>query len=94
MDHFYKRLKFYRERKGLKVKEMALLLNTSQSTYRDWEYGRSITGEPYMAMAKVLEVSLEELLNGHKTTPDTLQKRLENIQIELNELSKELNSFF
>ncbi len=94
MDQFYKRLKFYREKKGIKVKEMAALLNISISTYRDWEYGRSITGEPYMAMARVLEVSLEELLNGHKSTPDTLQKRLKDIQSQLKELSHELNSFF
>ena len=94
MEYFYQRLKFHREQRGIKIKDMANLLGVSISTYRDWEYGRSITGEPYMEMAKILEISLNELLTGNKITPIQIRQKLEAIKIQMNELNHELNSFF
>ena len=51
--------------------EVAARTGVPLTTYREWEYGRAIQGEPYGAIAKVLEVSLEELLPGKR--PETRQ---------------------
>lgn len=64
---FNKRLKELREEKGISPKVMAEKLEVSVSTYRDWEYGRKITGEPYVKISEVLNVGLSELF-GRKTS--------------------------
>ncbi len=58
------RLKKFREEKGLTFKKVAEALDMPVSTYRDWEYGKSIRGEPYEKLARLFEVSLEELIVG------------------------------
>jgi transcriptional regulator with XRE-family HTH domain len=92
MEHFYQRLKFHRDKRGIKVAQMGKLLGVSVSTYRDWEYGRSITGEPYVLMSQVLQISLSELLTGNKASPIKIRQSLEKIKKHVTEL--ELNSFF
>ena len=66
----YHRLKKYREAKGLKVREVAAFVGVSVSTYRDWEYGRSIKGESYQRLADIYEVSLHQLLTGKSASPE------------------------
>ena len=62
---------------------MATQLGVSQSTYRDWEYGRKIKGEPYPQMAQILGVSLNELFN--------IQEPEANLQIAtIREVAKKL----
>ncbi|MBK8201498.1 MAG: helix-turn-helix transcriptional regulator [Bdellovibrionales bacterium] len=88
------RLKRLRQAKGINVKEMASLLGVSVSTYRDWEYGRSIEGEPYPKMAEILSVSLYELLTGRRPLPDQVSKEITRYEQALAALKKELSSFF
>jgi len=38
----------------------------SASTYRYWEYGKKIKGEPYIELALALNVSLTELFTDKK----------------------------
>ena len=57
------RLKKFRKAKGLSVKEVARHVGVAESTYRDWEYGRMIKGEPYLKIAEVLGVSLSSLFD-------------------------------
>lgn len=57
------KLQMLRQQKNLSVKQVAAAIGVAQSTYRDWEYGRAIRGEPYSRLARILGVSLSELLN-------------------------------
>lgn len=50
--------------KGLTLREVAHRLNVPVSTYRDWEYGKALRGEPYEKLCEVFEISLDELLTG------------------------------
>ncbi len=56
------RLKSLREQRGLSARDVAIQIGVAESTYRDWEYGRAIKGEPYIALAKIFGVTLSELL--------------------------------
>lgn len=93
-ESFPIRLRRFRTAKGIKVKDMALQLGVSVSTYRDWEYGRAIKGEPYPKMAEILSVTLNELLTGHKPAPEHLMLEILKCEEALSNLKKELSSFF
>jgi transcriptional regulator with XRE-family HTH domain len=71
------RLKELRVKNHLSVAEVAKEIGVSASTYREWEYGRSISGEPYDRLAKVFKVSLSEIILG---TRPPLQERLDFIK--------------
>ncbi len=58
---FAARLKKLRLAKGWSMKTAAEQIGVPVSTYRDWEYGNSIRGEPYKRIAQIFGVSLEEL---------------------------------
>ncbi|MCB9027124.1 MAG: helix-turn-helix transcriptional regulator [Bdellovibrionaceae bacterium] len=88
------RLKKYREAKGLKVREVAALLGVSVSTYRDWEYGRSIKGEPYEKLAEIYGVSVHQLLTGYQASPKAILGKIEKLEADLKFLKRELESFF
>ena len=94
MEVFYKRLNRLRLSRNLRVNEVAEFLGVASSTYRDWEYGRSIRGEPYVMLSELFEVSLEELMTGKKATPLAIQKELGRCEEALKNLKKELESFF
>lgn len=93
-ESFSVRLRRLRLEKGIKVKDMALALGVSVSTYRDWEYGRSIKGEPYPKMAELLSVSLSELLTGYSPLPEQMMKEILKCEQAIFSLKKELASFF
>ena len=62
-----KKLKILREDSGLSIKKIAQSLNISPSTYREWEYGRKIQGEPYLAICQLYQISLNELFSNQNT---------------------------
>jgi transcriptional regulator with XRE-family HTH domain len=86
MENFHTRLRHLRKARGLTMKEFANKIGVPQSTYRDWEYGGTISGQPYIRMALILNVSLYELLDGKRQRSN----RLLNITVELESLVKEL----
>lgn len=61
------RLKHFRKISNLSIREVAKKLEISPSTYRSWEQGVSISGEPYVKLAAIYQVSLHELLTGERT---------------------------
>jgi transcriptional regulator with XRE-family HTH domain len=61
------KLKHLRQQNRLSAKDVADELGVAESTYRDWEYGRAINGEPYVALARIFKVSLSELLSSEIT---------------------------
>ena len=61
------RLRKLRTEKRLTLSQVAKYVGVPVSTYRDWEYGKSIRGEPYEKLAELFEVSLVELMTGKKS---------------------------
>ena len=57
------KLKRIRTKMGLSAEEVAKAAQIATTTYREWENGRSITGLPYKALAKILGVSVASLFN-------------------------------
>jgi transcriptional regulator with XRE-family HTH domain len=85
MEPLHKRLKRLREARQISTAEMARQIRVPMTTYREWEYGRSIKGEPYLAIAKVLEVGVYELLCGEKVSSkrellETLDGAVDSLQ--------------
>lgn len=93
-ETFGARLKRLRIQKRFSLKEMAETIGVPITTYREWEYGRAIKGEPYAKLAKVLEVSIAELLTGKQASKTAAFKQLALIQKHIADLRNELESFF
>lgn len=79
-------LKERREELGLKVKEIALELEIAESTYREWENGRRIQGEPYLKLSRALSIPLGTLLGLDQS------RSLKNLLNEINELEKHVKN--
>jgi len=84
------RIKRLREAKGFTAIEMAKAIGVPASTYREWEYGRAIRGEPYIKIAEILNISLYELLTGKKQL--SLDEKISQIERLLHELRLLMNS--
>jgi transcriptional regulator with XRE-family HTH domain len=93
MRPFYKRLRRLREDRRLSMREVAKLINVPETTYREWEYGRAIRGEPYIKIARALGVSLEELLGDEAHRPEDLERDIDQIIGRLIELKSKLAQF-
>lgn len=78
------RIKKLQKYSGKSVKEVAADVGVSVSTYREWENGRKIQGEPYEKIAKSLGVSIQTLLSSRQKTSPTVQ------DFDLNLLSFDL----
>lgn len=61
---FNERLKLIRQEQGLSLRQVAQRAQVPESTYREWEAGRKIIGEPYEKIAHALNVTLYTLLTG------------------------------
>lgn len=59
-----KRLREFRKSKRLTIEAVARAVDVAPSTYREWENGRAITGNPYARIANVLGVSVLQILAG------------------------------
>jgi len=93
-ESFANRLRTLRKSRRLTMKEVATKLGVPSTTYREWEYGRSIQGaEPYLKLAEVLAVSLRELLGGAKSDSRKIWRDLEAAERHLAEVRKELSSY-
>lgn len=76
-------LRVLRLQKDLKVSECAAFLEVSPSTYREWENGRAISGEPYSKLAELFGVTMSDLF-GLKA--ELLAVKLVEIEKASNEL--------
>ena len=82
-----RRLRELRNRRGFSVKEVAKRVGVAESTYRDWEYGRAIKGEPYVKLAGIFDVSLGELLTGESSK---VQAELDQIEALVQAIRRKL----
>jgi transcriptional regulator with XRE-family HTH domain len=78
MNELGKRLLSLRLQKGLTISETAREMGVSTSTYREWELGRQIKGEPYEKLAAIFDVSITELLTGRRDELDTYLEQIES----------------
>src|SRR6266436_7191692 len=70
---FSRSLKQFRESENLSQREVARRIGVNESTYRQWEYGTTISGEPYPKIAEAFGITLDELFGLAKNpgkTPD------------------------
>jgi transcriptional regulator with XRE-family HTH domain len=84
------RLRRLRLAAQLSTHEVAKLIDVSSSTYREWEYGRGIRGEPYAKIAKAFGVSLSELLLGETASKSKAIQELERMEFHLKMLKDEM----
>jgi transcriptional regulator with XRE-family HTH domain len=80
VESFGERLKRLRLKTGLSQKQVAERAGISASTYRDWEYGKKIKGEPYVDLASALRVSITELFTDKKVVTSKVQQELREIE--------------
>ncbi len=74
------RLRRLRPDSDLSIEEVARRLGISSSTYREWENGRAIRGEPYVKMRDFFQVSLEELMTGKKGDQAKILREIDTIE--------------
>ena len=73
------------------MRKAAQLIGVPETTYREWEYGRQIRGEPYLKIAKAFGISVSELLGAESsnlTVDQRLNRILEDTAIVHAELKK------
>ena len=90
---FAERLKKLRSESGYPVKQVAAKLNVPVTTYREWEKGRQIKGEPYARIAELFNVTLGEILTGQKSNVSDVIAELDRVQSSLDEIKKRLANF-
>lgn len=90
MRPFYKRLREFREDRRLSMRDLARLIDVPETTYREWEYGRAIRGEPYVKIARALGVSLEDLLGDEVQLPAVFEKDIDLIIGHLHQLKSKV----
>ncbi len=90
MEQFHNRLKRLREECGLTARELARRIDVPETTYREWEYGRQINGQPYVKIAAALEVSLVELMTGGKSSREDLLEGLGAAEAAIREVKRRL----
>ena len=93
MEKISLRMKRLREEQGLSLKEVAQRAQVAVSTYREWEYGREIQGEPYVRIAQALNVGLYELLTGEKSKLTVIFSELAEINEACKKIRRSLESF-
>lgn len=93
MEAFYRRLRRLRKSRGMTMTAFARMIGVPPSTYRTWEYGGAIQGEPYLKMAQVLEISLYELFAEEKPRSKDIFDLVEKIDVLSKQLKKELLPF-
>ena len=73
---------------GKKPSQVANIIGVSESTYRDWENGRKIQGEPYIKIAQALEINILKLLDVEKAEHIYVREQLEQIENIVKNIQK------
>lgn len=93
-EPFHARLRRLRTDRGLSMRALAEKVHVPETTYREWEKGRAIQGQPYSALAQALNVSLQELMTGEKIKAEDLIHALEGLEGAVQNLRQRLFSYF
>ena len=90
-ENLGQRLKRLRQSRRMTIEEVASQIGVATSTYREWEYGREIRGEPYEKLADVFGVGLIELMKGKNPTKIRAFKAAIEIEKNTQIIKKELS---
>lgn len=90
METIGQRIKNRRLECEISLKELSDKASIPLSTLREWEAGRQIKGEPYEKIARALEMSLVELLTGHKPKHRELLIKIHQIEVSCREIKNNL----
>ena len=71
-----------------KPSQIAKLVGVAESTYRDWENGRKIQGEPYHKIAQALEIDILTLLGIRKPSNEYINQQLSIIEESVKNIKK------
>lgn len=86
------KIKARREDLNLKVKDIAQEIGVAESTYRDWENGRQIQGEPYTKISAALDISLGELFGlSESKNSEKIKEEIEIIESSVKKIKKHVN---
>lgn len=86
------RLRRLRDSKNLSAKEVAENIHVPLTTYREWENGRKIVGEPYLGLSKLFGISVYELITGEKSKNFEAESSIRVIETELAKVRRYLSS--
>lgn len=87
---FGKRLKKLRESVNKSVNDVADFIEVAPSTYREWEQGRAVTGQPYLKLAAVLGVGVYEILGIQDQLKAEISQKLFTVESILREVRSAL----
>ena len=87
---FGKRLREFRVAAHLTVRQIATALDVSPATYREWERGRAITGQPYVKLSQILSVSLSGIFGVDQGSRQHLIGLVDQAQKTLEQLKDSL----
>lgn len=82
-----------RKNLGYSVKKVASEIGISESTYRDWENGRKISGEPYEKIAKVLNMPIIKLVTNQEIRITEIEKEIKNLINSVNNIEQMIVPF-
>jgi len=88
------RMRKLRVERDLTAREVAQSVNVPESTYRAWEAGRAVRGEPYVALSKVFGISVHELLSGVKPRSQEAHSLVLLIERDIAKLKIVLNRLY
>ena len=90
MEPIHKRFRRLRAERDFSVKQFAEKIGVPESTYREWEYGRTLPGPPFLKMAEALNVPLSFLMTGESSREEWIFEALVQIEFQVIELKAKL----
>lgn len=85
-----RRLRKIRENKMFSAEHIAASIGVASSTYREWENGRAISGQPYKKLAAALGVSVYEILGLEDSHKQTILLKVEQLESLVRDLRNSL----
>ena len=93
-EKIHERLARLRKKRNLTAKAMAKLIETPESTYREWENGRGMKLPPFEKICRVLAISVTELMTGYAPDLADLMVELESIEKQILQLRSRMATRF
>lgn len=94
MNKIGKLMKERRTALNMQAKDLAKSLSVAESTYREWENGRRIQGEPYLRIAEILEISVLELLGAEDVSKSKLLLKIDSLENQVKNIRKTIIQIF
>ena len=89
-EPLHRRLKRLRSARGLTMKALSARVGIPMTTYREWEYGRSIRGEPYEKLARAFGIGLTELMTGSRPSGSEMLAIVRGLEAEISRLRRSI----